>query len=1558
MLYTFAVLIAIVVSSAMFVMSGTGIMAHADDANILLTSTAQIEGVTISGTPDPPSNTSFGLAAIDMGDLDDDGINDLAVGVPGHDSAASVPGELYILYMNKDGTVKSTKTINNDTPNGPDLNPGDRFGTSIVSIGDLDNNGYQDIAVGASGYYVDVTITGRIFILFMGENESVERTVAIDKDTPNGPKVVLGDRFGASIANVDDLNGDGIPDLAVGAPGISSTEVTGKLFILFMDTTGEPKESKVVDLDEYAELIVGDRFAESLAFMGDLDDDGKPEIAVGSSGTPFVRSTPDGEFINDNTGNAVHILSLESNGSVFKNSIIKYNDDDLDTEIPFTARFGWALANMGDLNGDNIPDLAVGAIGKFSSEVTPGTVYLLFLDSNGGVKDSLDLADSDSFNPNVGDHSGWSVANINDIDGDGVNDMFIGANGSDTMHVVFMNNSENDNFVKSARVITSMVADDLSGLSSDHFGESVANIGDIDGDGVNDMAVGVPGRYTGSAFMGEVYILLLNSDDSVKEVLLEINSETVNGPTLNLSDRFGESIANIGDIDGNGTVDIAVGAPGHFLGSQSSGNLHIILLDYDKDNSTLSISEEFKIDSRTSDILLLQAGDRFGESVASMGTIDGSIAVAVGAPGHSIDRPQFQIATGDVYVILLDYNDSKLTISKVFEINSEIANGPSLDDGDRFGSSVANLDDIDGNGTADIAVGTPGHSVGGAATGDLHIMLLDYNGSTLDILNTFEINSETANGPDIADGDLFGSSVANLGDIDGNGTVDIASGATGHVVISVATGDLYVMLLDYNGSTLDVLNTLEINSETSNGPDLVNGARFGYDVESLGNDGDGTVKFAIGSPADLSASVFIASVSVERPFITTWEPNFAPIPMGNLGMVTIPVGDATGTYTVDWGDGMTTTHSGDASHQYESPGTYSVKISGDFTQIYMGDSNPFNAAQLSSIDQWGSIQWRSMERAFEGAENLEYNATDAPDLTDVTDMSFMFFRAESFDGDLSSWDVSSVTDISYMFAYAPKFNGNVSNWNVSSVTDMSLTFSGAESFNQPLNDWDVSSVTDTHRMFAHAKSFDQPLDTWDVSKVTDMTRMFADTTFNQPLNDWDVSSVTDMERTFNRAESFNQPLDNWDVSNVTNMPFMFLFATSFNQPLNDWDVSNVTDMDSMFAHATSFNQPLNDWDVSNVTDMSYLFTVTPRFNQPLNDWDVSNVTNTHFMFSHSAFNQPLDNWDVSNVTNMHRMFADTRDFNQPLNNWNISSVTDMSAMFTHASAFNQPLDNWDVSNVTDMNRMFYHARAFNQPLDQWDVSGVTDMYSMLRFATAFNQPLNNWDVSNVTDMHAMFLDAESFNQPLDQWNVSNVTDMHSMFSHATSFNQPLNNWDVSNVTDMHAMFLDAESFNQPLDQWNVSNVTDMSQMFADTHDFNQPLDSWDISSVTTMKDIILNARSFDSALPIGTLMVSSYHDANSNGMQDEGELPFPGVEVLMYTSDSLELIVTDQNGTANREGIPITPFRVVVIEQDGYRITTPFMQQDGSLENNSTFYVVDPMPSINYIMNIGFAPVR
>ena len=116
-------------------------------------------------------------------------------------------------------------------------------------------------------------------------------------------------------------------------------------------------------------------------------------------------------------------------------------------------------------------------------------------------------------------------------------------------------------------------------------------------------------------------------------------------------------------------------------------------------------------------------------------------------------------------------------------------------------------------------------------------------------------------------------------------------------------------------------------------------------------------------------------------------------------------------------------------HVYATPGNHEVSISGGLKSINLG-ANPVSAAKLQSIDQWGNITWTNMKNAFEGAENMVYNASDTPDLSGVTDMRLMFYNATSFNGDVSSWNVSSVDDMTDMFKGATSFMQNLGVWYV------------------------------------------------------------------------------------------------------------------------------------------------------------------------------------------------------------------------------------------------------------------------------------------------------------------------------------------------------------------------------------------------------------------------------------------------------------------------------------------------------------------------------------------------
>ena len=204
----------------------------------------------------------------------------------------------------------------------------------------------------------------------------------------------------------------------------------------------------------------------------------------------------------------------------------------------------------------------------------------------------------------------------------------------------------------------------------------------------------------------------------------------------------------------------------------------------------------------------------------------------------------------------------------------------------------------------------------------------------------------------------------------------------------------------------------------------------------------------------------------EGAFATTWKTDSAG------ESISIPVEVHTsGTLTIDWGDGSTATTvttSGTQTHPYSTSGEYQVNMTGDLSRIIMDDST--TKTKLISIDQWGDIEWTTMEGAFRGASNMVYNASDAPDLSDVTSMKFMFFQAADFDGDLSGWGVSNVENMVATF-YDTSFNGDISGWDVSSVNNMDSMFFSANDFDQDLSSWNTASVTDMSNMFNGATSF-------------------------------------------------------------------------------------------------------------------------------------------------------------------------------------------------------------------------------------------------------------------------------------------------------------------------------------------------------------------------------------------------------------------------------------------------------------------------------------------------------
>jgi hypothetical protein len=435
-------------------------------------------------------------------------------------------------------------------------------------------------------------------------------------------------------------------------------------------------------------------------------------------------------------------------------------------------------------------------------------------------------------------------------------------------------------------------------------------------------------------------------------------------------------------------------------------------------------------------------------------------------------------------------------------------------------------------------------------------------------------------------------------------------------------------------------------------------------------------------------------IQSQNSFITRWN-TFNPGVSG-VRTITLPLHEGYNyNFHVSWGDGtvdhITSWDSPLKTHTYSAEGTYDVMIWGALP--YFAFKNEGDKERITSVLQWGNIQWQSMEGAFWGCINLAVETIDAPDLSLTTSLSSMFRGSTNTNKNIYNWDVSNIVDASYMFWGISNFNGNIEDWSTSSFQDISYMFYNNQTALE-LNSWDVSNVVNMVGTFscnANLLTCTNPyIENWNVSAVEDMSYLFSgNVSFNRSLANWDTRSVVNFNYflSLHRDEQglfFIPPgLQNFDTSNAQSMEFMFS-SRRINYSLGVWDVSKVTSMRSMFSMSQLQND-LADWDLSSLVDANSKFRGTiwdPGFQLNL---DYSNVQNFSFMFSRGySFGEPYD-------TN----------FNQDISSWNVSNAINMSSMFQENQVYNHDLSSWDVSNVVDFTNFAAGSTSFepaNQPI--------------------------------------------------------------------------------------------------------------------------------------------------------------------------------------------------------------------------------------------------------------------
>lgn len=366
------------------------------------------------------------------GDVNGDGVIDYVIGARSDDDGGVDVGAVYILFMKKDGSVLSNQKISvleggfHET-----LNAGSFFGYGVAGIGDYDNDGIPDIAASALN-----STNSSLYIIHLNANGTVKDYVKNEGIVAQG------------LSAIGDLNNDGRIDLVACNPKSGDGgRARGAIDILFFDEQSHFMEGSTVTISSTqgnfgSGLENGDEFGgREVAMLGDLDNDGTKEMAVGA-------------FLSDGGKGAVWILSLDASTynvvSKIKiteglNGFTEVLDTGENPNGTFGGQFGHAMCAAGDIDGDGITDLVTGA-----NQQNEGNGYILYLNTDKTVKSYDKIGANDGeFNLVLGteDRFSRSISYVGDLKGDGsIAINFgggVGAGGTGSLYTLFFRPNNN-----------------------------------------------------------------------------------------------------------------------------------------------------------------------------------------------------------------------------------------------------------------------------------------------------------------------------------------------------------------------------------------------------------------------------------------------------------------------------------------------------------------------------------------------------------------------------------------------------------------------------------------------------------------------------------------------------------------------------------------------------------------------------------------------------------------------------------------------------------------------------------------------------------------------------------------------------------------------------------------------------------------------------------------------------------------------------------------------------------------------------------------------------------
>jgi hypothetical protein len=624
---------------------------------------------------------SFGRAVATAGDVNGDGFADVIIGATEYANGENSEGGAFVYHGGGGGLGVIGSPANADWHAEGDEEFA-RLGTSVATAGDLNGDGFADVIAGAPGHSTPLNNQGRAYVWLGGPaGLGADGTPANADGHTIGED--LGSQTGKSVATAGDVNGDGYSEVLVGAPGFEDTDNQQGMARLYLGAAHDPVTTASWSFDSDDG---GAAFGLAVASAGDTNGDGYSEVIVGA---PL--------FDGGEVAEGKVFVFIGSSGGLFLSPAWTAESD------LRGAQLGHAVASAGDLNGDGFSDVIVGAPLFEKDEkvsVDNGRVFAwhggppaLGDDAGLGAAGTPANADWEQGGDQEGAQLGFSVATAGDVNGDGIGDVVVGAPGYDAPDA---NEGRAYLYAGSAGGSPSLIWTAEADQSGALLGTSVGSAGDIDADGFGDIIVGAPGFSNPEAGEGAAFVWFGSGAG------IGPGGTPANAAWMAESDqagaRFGESVAMVGDVLGNGFNDVIVGAPGFTNGETGEGAVFV----------WYAFAAGLGADGTPANVWWMAEGDvadaELGASVSS-GDLngDGLGDVLIGAPGFG------NVQAGEGLAAAWFGNTFGLNFGIFGTPGSANWKVESNQVGARLGASVAFAGDVTGDGFGDIIVGAPAY---------------------------------------------------------------------------------------------------------------------------------------------------------------------------------------------------------------------------------------------------------------------------------------------------------------------------------------------------------------------------------------------------------------------------------------------------------------------------------------------------------------------------------------------------------------------------------------------------------------------------------------------------------------------------------------------------------------------------------------------------------------------------------------------------------------------------------------------------------------------------------